>query len=85
VKWGYPDDRVLPQSASAHAGGDELRTSFAASTDTAVTVVIPDANGLPPDDLDRYAAELAKVPDSADIALEVVPMKPISAAAYPQL
>ena len=29
VRWGFPDDRVLPASASAHQVGDELRTHFA--------------------------------------------------------
>ena len=39
VKWGFPDDRVLPSSASAHEVGDQLRRDFATNTDTAVTVV----------------------------------------------
>ncbi len=43
VRWGFPDDRVLPGSASAHQVGDQLRRDFADNTDTAVTVVIPDA------------------------------------------
>ncbi|MET0700070.1 MAG: MMPL family transporter, partial [Mycobacterium sp.] len=68
VKWGYPDDRVLPQSASAYEVGNELRTSFAASTDTAVTVVIPDAVGLAQADIERYAAELSRVPDVSLVA-----------------
>lgn len=29
VKWGFPDDRVLPRSASSHQVGDQLRTEFA--------------------------------------------------------
>ncbi len=63
VRWGFPDDRVLPKSASAHEVGDQLRSSFAANTDTAVTVVIPDANGLPAADIERYAAELSRASD----------------------
>ncbi len=63
VKWGFPDDRVLPKSASAHQLGDQLRTDFADNSDTAVTVVVPDADGLSPADLDRYAAELSRVAD----------------------
>ena len=46
VKWGFPDDRVLPTSASAHQVGDELRDEFADDSATAVTVVVPDATGL---------------------------------------
>lgn len=63
VKWGFPDDRVLPQSASAHQVGDQLRSDFADNTDTSVTVVIPDSAGLDPADLSAYAAELSRVPD----------------------
>ncbi|MGZ8803308.1 MAG: MMPL family transporter, partial [Mycobacterium sp.] len=63
VRWGFPDDRVLPQSASAHQVGDELRRDFADNSDTAVTIVVPDADGLASDDLSGYAAELSRVPD----------------------
>ena len=62
-KWGFPDDRVLPSSASAHEVGDELRSTFVANTDTAVTVVIPDAAGLPQADIERYAIDLSHAPD----------------------
>lgn len=63
VKWGFPDDRVLPQTASAHRVGDQLRTEFAENTDTNVTIVIPDSAGLNPADLTNYAIELSRVPD----------------------
>jgi uncharacterized membrane protein YdfJ with MMPL/SSD domain len=63
VRWGFPDDRVLPPSASAHQVGDQLRTDFVEDSATAVTAVIPDADGLTPADLDRYAAALSAVPD----------------------
>ncbi len=63
VKWGYPDERVLPATASAHQVGDELRSNFADNSETAVTVVVPDADGLTPAEWERYAAELSRVPD----------------------
>jgi RND superfamily putative drug exporter len=63
VKWGFPDDRVLPTSASAHQVGDQLRNDFADDSSTAVTVVVPDAAGLAPAEIERYAAELSRVPD----------------------
>jgi RND superfamily putative drug exporter len=63
VKWGMPDDRVLPSSASAHQVGEQLRDDFASNSDTAVTIVLPDAEGLAPPDLERYAAELSRVQD----------------------
>ena len=68
VKWGFPDDRVLPTSASAHQLGDELRNDFADNSATAVTAVIPDADGLTPIDLERYAAELSRVPDVSAVS-----------------
>ncbi|MFZ1178561.1 MAG: MMPL family transporter, partial [Mycobacterium sp.] len=63
VRWGLPDDRVLPKSASAHQVGDQLRNDFANNSATAVSVVVPDANGVGPTDMERYAAELSRVPD----------------------
>jgi putative drug exporter of the RND superfamily len=68
VKWGFPDDRVLPKSASAHQVGDQLRNGFADDMATAVQVVIPDANGQAPADLERYAAELSQVPDVSAVS-----------------
>jgi putative drug exporter of the RND superfamily len=63
VRWGFPDDRVLPSSASAHQVGDQLRSDFAHNSDTAVTVVLPDADGVSPNDINRYAGDLSRVPD----------------------
>jgi len=63
IRWGFPDDRVLPGSASAHQVGDRMRAGFADNSQTAVTIVIPDADGLTPADFERYAAELSRVVD----------------------
>jgi putative drug exporter of the RND superfamily len=68
VKWGMPDDRVLPKSASAHAVGDELRRDFTDDSSTAVPVVIPDVRGVSPADLDRYAAGLSRVADVSAVS-----------------
>jgi RND superfamily putative drug exporter len=68
IKWGFPDDRVLPQSASAREVGDELRNDFAVDSSTNVTVVIPDAAGVSPPELDRYAAELSRVVDVSSVS-----------------
>jgi RND superfamily putative drug exporter len=62
VKWGFPDDRVLPRSASSHQVGDELRNGFEHDSATAVPVVVRDVRGLNPADLDKYAANLSRVP-----------------------
>ena len=68
VRWGFPDDRVLPQSASAHQVGDQLREQFAANSDTAVTVVVPDSAGLSPEQVSGYAADLSRVADVAAVS-----------------
>lgn len=68
VKWGFPDDRVLPRSSSSHQVGDRLRNDFAHDSATAVPVVVPDATGLNPGDLDGYAAALSRVPDVSAVA-----------------
>jgi putative drug exporter of the RND superfamily len=63
VRWGFPDDRVLPASASAHQVGDQLRSDFVHNSDAAVTIVVRDSNGITASDIDRYAAALSRVPD----------------------
>jgi RND superfamily putative drug exporter len=68
VRWGLPDDRVLPHSASAHQVGDQLRTEFAGDPATAVSVVIPDAGGVSDSELSRYAAELSRVADVSSVS-----------------
>ncbi|OBH33254.1 hypothetical protein A5692_14345 [Mycobacterium sp. E342] len=68
VKWGFPDDRVLPRSTSSHQVGDQLRNDFANDSATSVPVVVPDARGLNPADLDSYAAGLSRVPGVAAVS-----------------
>jgi putative drug exporter of the RND superfamily len=68
VKWGFPDDRVLPKSASAHQVGDQLRNDFANNAETAVTVVVPDTTGLSVAEMNRYAADLSRVADVSAVS-----------------
>lgn len=63
VRPGFPDDRVLPKSASAHQVGDLLRADFAIDSDSEVPVIITDSSGLDPAEVDRYAADLSRIPD----------------------
>ncbi|OBJ01304.1 hypothetical protein A5660_24210 [Mycobacterium alsense] len=63
VKWGFPDERVLPRSASARQVADMLDSDFGNGLGTSVSVVVPDAHGVTPADLERYAADLSRVPD----------------------
>jgi RND superfamily putative drug exporter len=68
AKWGFPDDRVLPDSASARQVGDELRDDFAVDSARNVTVVLPDLRGSTPADLNGYAAALSQVPDVSSVS-----------------
>lgn len=68
VKWGFPDERVLPRGASARQVADMLDNDFANGLGTGVSVVVPDARGLSPADLQHYAAELSRVPDVSAVS-----------------
>lgn len=68
IRWGFPDDRVLPQSASAREVGDRVRADFTVNSAAAVTVVVPHADGLSPADLDRYAARLSRVSEVQQVS-----------------
>ncbi|AQT81495.1 hypothetical protein B1R94_22930 [Mycolicibacterium litorale] len=68
VRPGFPDDRVLPASASAHQVGDQLRSDFANNFETAIPVLIPDAAGLSDGQIARYAADLSRVPEVSAVS-----------------
>lgn len=71
VKWGFPDERVLPKGASARQVADMLDNDFANGLGTGVSVVVPDARGVTPADLERYAAELSRVADVSAVSAPV--------------
>ncbi len=88
IKWGSPDDRVLPESASARLVGDQIRSAaFAVNSANNVMVVIPDLTGVTPDELGRYAAQLSQVADVSSVSapggafVDGLPVGPPSAAA----
>ena len=68
VKWGFPDDRVLPTSASAHQVGDQMRDDFVINSETAVTIVIPDTDDLTRSEIEHYATDLSRVPDVSAVS-----------------
>lgn len=68
AKWGFPDDRVLPESASARQVGDDLRDNFAVDSARNVTIVIPDTRDIAPADLNGYAAQLSTVADVSSVS-----------------
>jgi putative drug exporter of the RND superfamily len=67
VKWGVPDDRVLPTSCSARQVGNQLRTDFAHDLATNVTVVIPDAAGVTAAEL-GLRRQFSQVPDVSSVS-----------------
>jgi uncharacterized membrane protein YdfJ with MMPL/SSD domain len=71
VRWGFPDDRVLPASASARQVGDELRSDFVNDSATAVSVVIPHVDGVSDRAIAGYAAGLSRVPDVSAVSSPV--------------
>jgi putative drug exporter of the RND superfamily len=68
MKWGIPDDRVLPASSTARQVGDQLRTQFSADVATSLTVVVQDAVDVTPNALDSYASQLSMVPDVPSVS-----------------
>jgi putative drug exporter of the RND superfamily len=68
VKWGFPDDRVLPVTASSRQVGDLLRDEFAVNPTSNVTVVIPEISADSTRELSGYAAQLSRVADVAAVS-----------------
>ena len=68
IRWGYPDDRVLPASSTARAVSDRIRSDFGTNSETAVTIVIPQTAGLTTPELDTYAAQLSRVADVSAVS-----------------
>jgi RND superfamily putative drug exporter len=65
VRFGLPDDRVLPAGAASRQVADALRGGFAADESSALSVVATgtgDPAGRLPD-IDRYAAALSELDD----------------------
>ncbi|WP_216911249.1 MMPL family transporter [Nocardia noduli] len=63
VKFGYPDDRVLPTSAPAHQVGDTLREEFPQADPGAVTTVVLDDYRGDTAAIGAYAARLSAIDD----------------------
>jgi putative drug exporter of the RND superfamily len=68
VRFGLPDDRVLPGSASAHQVGNVLRSDFDQNSANALTVVLPDLGGASPAELSGYAVQLSLQKGAAGVA-----------------
>ncbi len=90
LRLGIADDRMLPTSAPARQVGDQLRQQFPGNQAATATAVIPDADGVPSAEIDRYAAALSRVSDVTTVSaptgiyLNGVRAGPSSAAAADQ-
>lgn len=60
VRFGAPDDRILPQSVPVRALYDTIRDDYDSEDADAILIV---AQTITPDQLGRYATELAALPD----------------------
>lgn len=59
VRFGLPDDRVLPSSASSHQVGDVLRDDFRQNSTDLLTIAIPDLGATSPAELSAYTARIS--------------------------
>lgn len=71
IKFGYPDDRVLPESASARVLGDELRADYSQNASASVSIVIPEARDLYEPTMSRYGQDLSRVADVTAVTTPV--------------
>ncbi|HEV7205821.1 MAG TPA: MMPL family transporter [Jatrophihabitans sp.] len=60
AQFAYPDDRVLPHSASAHQVGDDVRGVFSSNAGSTVTIAAKDVSSAPTA-IGGYAAELSRL------------------------
>lgn len=68
IEFGFPDDRVLPTTASARQVGDQMRQDFREDAAASVDVVVSDPDGIDPSRIDQYAAELSRVANVVGVA-----------------
>jgi RND superfamily putative drug exporter len=67
VRFGLPDDRVLPAAASAHQVGDVLRDDFSQDAANAVTIVLPNLDRATPAQVSAYAAQLSDLRGATEV------------------
>ncbi|MGJ0119296.1 MMPL family transporter [Williamsia sp. MIQD14] len=65
IKLGFPDERVLPSSASTYQVGQQLRTDFQTNASSTVTAVLPrvGTDAAANASIETYAAQLSQVAD----------------------
>ena len=68
VRWGNPDERVLPTTATSRQVGDVVRSQFNGAAQAAVTIVVPEIREPADQQLDAYAEQLSRVADVAGVS-----------------
>jgi putative drug exporter of the RND superfamily len=68
MKFAYPDDRVLPATATARQVGDDIRDEYPRNSTATVSVIVPDRGSLSDAQLSSYAAALSTVPNVLDVS-----------------
>ena len=71
VRFGLPDDRVLPVSATSHKVGDVLRNDFSEDNSDILTAVLPDVRSTTRAQLVSYAKRLSLVAGTGDVVSPV--------------
>src|SRR5262249_39538476 len=68
IRFGLPDDRVLPTTMSSRQVQDSIRTNFTSEEAGALTAVLPGVNATArAADIDQYANTVSKVPGVARV------------------
>jgi RND superfamily putative drug exporter len=67
VRFGLPDDRVLPPSASAHQVGNMLRDDFTQDAANALTIVLPNLGHTSAAQLASYAEQLSELKGATEV------------------
>jgi RND superfamily putative drug exporter len=60
ARFAYPDDRVLPTTASAHQVGNDLRANYAANAASTIDAVVPNVSGNPAA-VGQYASQVSQL------------------------
>ncbi|PRX98791.1 MMPL family transporter [Allonocardiopsis opalescens] len=67
LRFGLPDDRILPEHAAARQVQDQIRAGFHAEEMDALHIVAPDTSATGPRQLADYARELSRVEGIAQV------------------
>lgn len=68
ARFGLPDDRVLPSTATSRQVGDIVRSEFPTDPAMATSIVLPEARELSASDIADYASALSNVPGVEAVA-----------------